>query len=139
MPSFFRVGAGCRQTKPTGLGMKPPFFDIIQSGIRLNLIMKEWAKSFYKSQRWQKVRQAAISRDAYLCVDCMKRGIITPAEEVHHITELTPDNITDPNITLNLDNLVSLCRECHKARHGARQRRYKVDEFGRVEISPRSE
>lgn len=134
MPSFFRVGAGCRQTKPTGLGMKPPFLTSYNRASGLILIMKEWAKSFYKSQRWQQVRQAAISRDAYLCVDCLTRGVITPAEEVHHITELTPDNITDPNITLNLDNLVSLCRECHKARHGARRRRYKIDERGSVEV-----
>lgn len=73
-----------------------------------------------------------MARDAWLCQDCLKRGRYTPAEEVHHIRELTPDNINDPSITLNPDNLVSLCRECHKQRHGARERRYKVDEFGRV-------
>lgn len=96
--------------------------------------MKDFARKFYKSQAWRNVRDYCMSRDHYLCVDCMKQGRLNPAEEVHHITELTPDNIDDPSITLNPDNLVSLCRECHRARHGARQRRFTVDEFGRVTI-----
>lgn len=96
--------------------------------------MQSWAETFYKSQAWKSIRDVAIRRDAYLCVDCMHEGRVTPAEEVHHIIPLTPENIHDPNITLALDNLVSVCRECHKARHGARQHRYKVDEMGRVTI-----
>ena len=96
--------------------------------------MQPWAESFYKSQAWKHMRDLAMKRDAYLCVDCLKAGKVTPAEEVHHIVPLTPDNINDPDISLNLDRLVSVCRECHKARHGARQRRYRVDEMGRVEI-----
>ena len=97
--------------------------------------MKEWAVSFYKSQAWKSIRQTAITRDAYLCQDCLAKGRYTPAEEVHHITELTPQNITDPEISLNLSNLVSLCRECHRARHEKREpRRFSVDEFGHVKI-----
>lgn len=37
---------------------------------------------------------------------------------VHHIVELTPANINDPNISTSLDNLVSLCDLCHKKVHG---------------------
>jgi 5-methylcytosine-specific restriction endonuclease McrA len=96
--------------------------------------MKDFAKSFYKSKAWQAVREAAMKRDARLCVDCLAEGRYTPAEEVHHIEELTPENIHDPSVTLNMSNLVSLCRECHKKRHGARTHRYEVDEFGRVTI-----
>jgi len=96
--------------------------------------MQAWAEAFYSSGAWKTIRDLAKKRDAYLCVDCLKAGKITPAEEVHHIIEITPENVTDPNVTLNLDNLVSLCRECHKARHGARVRRYNVDEMGRVTI-----
>lgn len=36
---------------------------------------------------------------------------------VHHIVELTPANVNDPNINTNLDNLVSLCDLCHKKVH----------------------
>ena len=96
--------------------------------------MQAWAEEFYKSQAWKQIRDVAMKRDGYLCVDCAAEGRTTAAEEVHHITELTPENIHDPAVSLNLDNLVSLCRECHRARHGARQRRYKIDELGRVTI-----
>lgn len=69
-----------------------------------------------------------------MCQDCLAEGRYTPAEEVHHIIELTPENINSPSIALNPDNLVSLCRECHRARHTGRVSRYEVDELGRVKI-----
>lgn len=53
-------------------------------------------------------------RDKYLC---QRDGCYNPAEEVHHIKELTPENINDVNISLNLDNLICLCYECHKKIH----------------------
>ena len=96
--------------------------------------MQKWAEGFYKSPAWRHVRDYCMSRDKYLCRDCMQNGMYKPAEEVHHIEELTQQNIHDPNISLNPDNLVSLCRECHRARHSKTPRRYKVDAFGHVEI-----
>lgn len=95
--------------------------------------MQKFAEGFYGRTAWKNVRQQAMKRDAYLCVDCMKKGLYTPAEEVHHITPLTPQNIDDPSVSLNLDNLVSLCRDCHELRHKQnRSERYIVDELGRV-------
>jgi hypothetical protein len=35
---------------------------------------------------------------------------------VDHIEELTPANITDPNIALNHDNLQYLCLDCHNSK-----------------------
>lgn len=72
---------------------------------------KPWAKSFYNSRLWQDTRRLALQRDRYTCQDCGYR-----AEEVHHIIELTAENINDVNISLNIENLMCLCRECH-ARH----------------------
>lgn len=37
---------------------------------------------------------------------------------VHHKTELTPENINDPEITLGWRNLELLCLECHNKAHG---------------------
>ena len=96
--------------------------------------MKEWAVAFYSSPAWKHLREQVKKRDKYICVDCLKEGRLTPAKEVHHVVVLSPDNINDPSISLNEELLVSLCRECHQARHGARERRYKVDDFGRVTI-----
>ena len=98
--------------------------------------MKDFAKQFYLSQSWRDMREYIIKRDHYLCQDCLNKGLFTPAEEVHHIRPLTPKNINDTDITLNEENLVSLCRECHRARHADRfaNKRYSIDEFGRVTI-----
>lgn len=67
-----------------------------------------------------------------LCEDCWAKGIATPAEEVHHIKKLTPANIKDESVTLNWDNLVALCHDCHTKRHHPHERRYIIDEYGRV-------
>ena len=65
----------------------------------------------------------------------MKRGIYRPGIEVHHIEELTPANIHRPEIALSFDNLVFLCRDCHKARHkGQKDRRYIIGDNGEIII-----
>ncbi len=73
---------------------------------------RAFAKAFYRSKEWSQVRQYVLIRDKYLCRNCG-----APAEEVHHIKHLTPDNIWDASVSLNPDNLVSLCRDCHFAVH----------------------
>ena len=104
---------------------------VISAGL-FEIMSRGFAKKFYRSAAWQNVRGYVFTRDAMLCQDCLKRGVYTPAEEVHHIIELSPENIQDPDITLNPDNLVSLCRGCHHARHYPNARRYTVNEFGAV-------
>ena len=83
---------------------------------------REFARQFYSSAAWQDCRNEYMKRAHYLCEDCLKRGIYKPAKEVHHIEELTPENIHRPAIALNFDNLVALCKECHKARHSEREK-----------------
>lgn len=73
---------------------------------------RDFSKAFYNSKEWEKVRHAVMMRDRFLCVNCGRA-----ATEVHHKIHLTPKNIGDPNITLNMDNLVSLCKDCHFEAH----------------------
>ena len=87
------------------------------------IAMKEFAKSFYKSKAWQDVRQYVLLRDFNLCVRCGRA-----AEEVHHIVRLNPQNIKDPLVALNPDNLESLCHECHTAEH-ERERTHRAENF----------
>ena len=94
--------------------------------------MKQFAEKFYKSQAWKDTRDAYSKSVGCLCEKCKKKGLIVPGEIVHHKVHLTPQNINDPNVTLNWKNLELLCRECHAIEHGARQRRYTIDEYGRV-------
>lgn len=74
--------------------------------------MKEYAKSFYYSQAWRKCSRAYMESKNYICERCGKPAVI-----VHHKTYITPENITDPNITLNWDNLEALCATCHQNEH----------------------
>ena len=93
--------------------------------------MKDFAREFYKSGAWVNCRNAYIKQQRGLCERCMSKGIIRTGEIVHHKIELTPENIHNPDITLNCDNLQLLCRDCHAAVHKP-EKRFKVDELGRV-------
>ena len=96
------------------------------------VMAKDFSRSFYDSPAWRRTRNAYIKQRRGLCEDCLARGIIKPAEIVHHIIELTPDNITDPHVALSFDNLRCVCRECHAVEHGAYQRRYEIRPDGSV-------
>ena len=74
---------------------------------------KTFSKKLYGSKEWRNVRQSVLNRDMYICQICGKPN----SKTVHHIIELTPININDTNITLNTDNLITLCEECHRCVH----------------------
>lgn len=94
--------------------------------------MKEFARSFYSSKAWQRTRKAYAKSKGNLCEICLANGLYKPCEIVHHRIELTPDNINNANITLSWNNLQCVCRECHAAIHDRGQRRYVIDDYGRV-------
>ena len=101
---------------------------------------KEYAKAFYNSKAWRKCRDNYMRSVGCLCERCLAKGQYTPAKIVHHLTYITPDNIDDPNITLNFNNLEALCWECHDNEHEhgrskfGEKKRFKVDAFGNVTI-----
>jgi 5-methylcytosine-specific restriction protein A len=89
---------------------------------------KPFSKRFYNSKVWLLQRKEILRRDAYTCRDCGGR-----ATEVHHIQELTPNNIDDWDIALSPNNLQSLCYDCHtKITHGISEvmDAYEFDEQG---------
>lgn len=95
--------------------------------------MNKRIKEFYSSVAWQNCREAYKKKRNYLCEECLKKGIITPADDVHHIRKITIHNVNNPNVTLNEDNLMCLCRKHHEEKHKRfANRRYTIDEFGRV-------
>lgn len=74
---------------------------------------KDYAKAFYNSSAWVKCRDGFMKSRHYICERCGGVAIIA-----HHKNPITPENIDDPYIALNWDNLMALCRECHNAIHG---------------------
>jgi thymidine kinase len=73
-------------------------------------VAREFAKAFYGSAAWLQCRAAYIVSVFGLCEKCKEPGYI-----VHHTVELTPENINNPNITLNHELLCYLCLRCHNA------------------------
>lgn len=93
---------------------------------------KEFAYEFYKSWPWRKCRESYLASVGSLCERCLAKGLIVPATQVHHKIKLTPENMDDPAITLNHDNLEALCMDCHQAEH--KHIRWRCDEDGKVRI-----
>lgn len=74
---------------------------------------KEFAKAFYNSKAWIKCKNSYIQQrvmvDGGMCEECHTNiGYI-----VHHRIALTENNITNPDIALNHDNLEYVCKDCH--------------------------
>ncbi len=74
---------------------------------------REFSKAFYNSAAWKKARQAYIELKFGLCERCGAPN----SKQVHHKKYLTPNNIDDPDITLNFDNFELLCDICHQKEH----------------------
>lgn len=95
--------------------------------------MNSIAKPFYNSKAWKVCREGYAKSKGGLCERCLKQGIYKPGDIVHHKTYITRDNMTDPGITLNWDNLELLCIECHNKEHFKElPKRYTVDDNGRI-------
>ena len=63
----------------------------------------------------------ALERDGYLCQECKKKGIITPANTVHHIKPLR----LDQSRALQPSNLEAVCGACHNKLHRERSQSLK--------------
>lgn len=86
---------------------------------------KGFAKKFYKSIAWQKCRTAYIKSVYGLCERCKKPGYI-----VHHKILLTPNNINNPSVTLDWNNLEYLCLDCHNLEHNFEREKKSVTRKG---------
>lgn len=93
---------------------------------------KEYAKQFYKSKTWKDCRESYIKYRQGLCERCLAKGMIKPGLIVHHKNYISPDNISNPEITTDFNNLELLCQECHNAEHFGSEKRYHVDNLGKV-------
>lgn len=79
--------------------------------------------SFYHSKKWKEKRQQVLRRDNYLCQRCLKEfDIITIATLVDHIV---PSKI-DWELRLDINNLQSLCDECHAFKTSEDRKKYNL-------------
>ena len=64
-----------------------------------------FAHVFYTGRAWRRCRRTYVQQAAGLCERCLAKGLYEPGTEVHHKIRLTPDNINDPSVALNPQNL----------------------------------
>jgi 5-methylcytosine-specific restriction endonuclease McrA len=89
---------------------------------------------FYRSKEWEECRAAYLRSVGGLCEICLSRGLIVPAEIVHHKVHLDDDKVNDPEIALSFDNLQAVCRKCHGDLHrSVSPRRYWINDDGSVD------
>ena len=62
---------------------------------------------FYQSRKWRTLRALKLQKDP-LCEECMRKGMLVPAQMVDHIVP-----INKGGASLDLNNLQSLCNHCH--------------------------
>ena len=72
-------------------------------------------RKIYNTARWKRIRKLKFL-DNPLCEICEKRGVVTPTEEIGHITSFmsTDDPVDRYNLAYDMDNLISLCKKCHQ-------------------------
>lgn len=89
-------------------------------------------EKFYKSKAWEDVRKTIWLKQNMLCYYCKKPVYVYGVSDyipkpnqrrgiVHHKIELNDINVYDTNITLNPDNLIGVCLECHNIIHNSKQ------------------
>lgn len=61
---------------------------------------------FYRSRQWQRLREQALERDHYICQYCGQPN----SDTVDHIVPIEYDGALKDS----LDNLATICRQCHR-------------------------
>lgn len=98
---------------------------------------QDYAKAFYNSKAWKRCRDGFMKSKYFICERCGGAASIC-----HHKKHITPENINNPEITLNWDNLEAICHVCHQGelRNGsATAPGISFDANGRVVYTPRIE
>ena len=89
--------------------------------------MKDYARSFYLPKAWKRTSRAVMLERDGMCERCGRLASV-----VHHKKYITPENINDPEITLNWDNLECLCHDCHNKEHSLKASLTYFDEDGSI-------
>ena len=71
------------------------------------------ADPFYRSRRWERLRESVLRRDGYMCQESKRYGKQVQATTVHHIFQRDeyPEYEWEPW------NLISLCDKAHNEMH----------------------
>lgn len=74
-------------------------------------------QSFYASEKWQTFRLLTITQRGLRCKHCGQMVARAKDLTLHHVIELTPENVNDATISLNPDNVLVVHNDCHNKIH----------------------
>ncbi|KAA6338638.1 hypothetical protein EZS27_013381 [termite gut metagenome] len=72
----------------------------------------------YNTPQWKRLRNAKYIENP-LCERCLEKGIIKPAEHIHHIISFmqTDNQLRRLELAFDYSNLQALCTDCHNEIH----------------------
>ena len=85
-----------------------------------NTASREIRRKAYNNTEWRKLRDTYI-KEHPLCEDCLDKGKVVPAEDVHHIRSPFQNGECNKALLLDYNNLLALCKQCHNKRHNPNQ------------------
>lgn len=89
--------------------------------------MRKLRQAAYSRTDWRKMRETYLKTHP-ICEDCLAKGKVTPATDVHHLKSPFKGGEVNYSLLLDYDNLMSLCKECHGNRHAAEQGHISAEE-----------
>lgn len=95
-----------------------PTINLVRSQVKKQNKNRENRQKLYQSAAWKKLRQSKLMTNP-LCELCTKEGKVVPAIDVHHI--YSPFDFPNKGYELDVDNLISLCKEHHSKLHANHQ------------------
>lgn len=81
---------------------------------------KKLRATAYNSKEWRRLRDLYMHEHP-ICADCLAKGKVTPAEDIHHIVSPFKNGEINYKLLLDPDNIVALCKDCHGMRHAEQQ------------------
>lgn len=110
------------------LDKEPDYTSKIDQRWLRRLIKNDALISFYSTNHWRKVRELVRARDHNECQRCAFNKRLTISEKsrdlhVHHIAEIEKF----PQYALNMNNLITVCHNCHNIIHDRWQVEIKMD------------
>lgn len=76
-------------------------------------------QALYQSKQWKELRKK-LQMERPLCELCLKKGIIKPMEECHHLLSPFQKGITEEEKyrrAFDEKNILCLCKDCHISEH----------------------
>lgn len=103
------------------------------------LIEEDRIEVFYHTEDWKELKQEVLDELHYECQECLKKGIYTRADCVHHVNEVKhrPDLALSKYYTDHEGKqhrqLIPLCNTCHNIVHDKLGKWQRKDRFSNEE------